>query len=338
MTAFESSPHLRQSSSFLRCYFAALFCLLVVQLLLPARLSAREFERSMQIQSFYAPAVERQLKYAVLLPSRYHNRNESFPVLYLLHGFSGSYRSWINYAKLPLGLANQLETIVVFVDAGNSCYVNWHSHHESKAQRWEDMVIQDLIPHVDTHYRTRAHRNARYIGGFSMGGFGAVMLALKHPKLFSFAFSSAGSLSFAQHIAKELRVGNVDWNQPERWLEPKTDVVDIPGFATQRERTPRGSVFVSLAQAKRHDPHHLLASLAAKDVPYLHLDVGIEDRLAPETRAFVAQLRSQGIAHSYLELPGAHKAPYWREAMVHTVEILRQHQLTSAKLEGLSDH
>jgi putative tributyrin esterase len=291
-------------------------------------ISAREFERSMQVQNFYSPAVERTLKYAVMLPSGYHNSQTAFPVLYLLHGHSGNYRSWINYAQLPLTVANQLNAVVVLVDGGNSFYVNWYAHQESKPQRWEDMVVQDLVAHVDQHYRTQSTRSGRYIGGLSMGGYGAVTLALRHPQMFSFAFSSAGALAFARHAADELQTGKPDWNQPELWSTEQKPPVDIKGFATQRERTPRGTVFSSEEQANAHDPIQLIKRLSSDQAPYLHFDVGTDDALADETRQLVDALRANRFAYSYTELPGTHELPYWRQAMLHTIVALQRHQLS----------
>lgn len=297
--------------------------------------AAGSFVQSMRVRQFYSPAVERNLKYAVLLPRAYHESSKRYPVLYLLHGHTGNYRSWITYAGLPINTPDKLAAIVVLVDGGNSFYTNWYGASGERPQRWEDMLVKDLIPHVDHQYRTQTQRSARFIGGLSMGGYGAISLALKNPSMFSFAFSSAGALSFAQHAEKELSTDTVDWNQPEQWSKDSRPPVDIEGFATQRERTPRGTVFLTKAQASSADPAQILAKLSPVDAPYIHLDVGTEDSLAPETRAFVKQLRTRGFAHSYLELAGAHEVPYWQNAFAHTVLILqrRQHEALAADTE-----
>ncbi len=284
------------------------------------------FVHSMQVQQFYSPAVARSLKFAVLLPRAYAESSKRYPVLYLLHGHTGNYRSWITYAKLPLNTPDKLAAIVVLVDGGNSFYTNWYGASGERPQRWGDMLVKDLIPHVDQQYRTQNQRSARFIGGLSMGGYGAISLALKHPSMFSFAFSSAGALSFAKHAEKELSTDKVDWNQPERWSKESRPLVDIEGFATQRQRTPRGTVFSTKAQASSADPAQILAKLSPVDAPYIHLDAGTEDSLASETRAFVEHLRAGGFAHSYLELAGAHEVPYWQNAFAHTLIVLQRHQ------------
>jgi putative tributyrin esterase len=303
---------------------ALLLC--AIALCISSRLLASEFVRSMQVQSFHSPAVERDLKYAVLLPAAYHQSPARFPVLYLLHGHTGNYRSWLNYAELPLDTPDKLGMMIVLVDGGNSFYTNWHGAKGKRAQRWGDMIVLDLIPHVDQHYRSQATRSGRYIGGLSMGGFGAIALALKHPKQFSFAFSSAGALSFAQHAQNELLGGKADWNQPELWSKQDRAPVDIVGFSSQRQRTPKGIVFATIKQAQASDPVYLLDTLKPGDAPYLHLDAGTEDALAPEARLLVEKLRAKGFAHSYLELPGAHEVPYWRDALAHTVLIIQKHR------------
>ncbi len=296
--------------------------------------SALEFVRSMQVQSFESFSVARTLKYAVMLPSSYEKSTARFPVLYLLHGHTGDYRSWISYAQLPLSTPDQICAIVVLVDGGNSFYTNWYGARGSRPQNWEDMIVKDLIPHVDQRFRTQAARNGRFIGGLSMGGYGATTIALKHPSLFSFAFSSAGALQFAQHAEKEIRLGKPDWNQPELWSNEERPGVDVKEFSTQQERTPRGSVFLTAAQAGSADPFRLLAMTTPAEAPFLHLDAGSADSLAPETIAFVQQLREKGFAYSYVELTGAHEVPYWRNAFAHTVLALQRMHKCNVPRDG----
>ena len=80
--------------------------------------------------------------------------------------------------------ARAYDLIVVMPDAGNSWYVNWAKSEDGQKNRWEDCLIKDLIGHVDATYRTVARREGRAINGLSMGGYGGLMLGLRHPDLF----------------------------------------------------------------------------------------------------------------------------------------------------------
>jgi len=240
-----------------------------------------------------------------------------------LHGHTGPYRSWVTYAGLPADTATSLGAIVVLADGGNGFYVNWHGAEGYKPNRWQDAIVHDLLPEVERRWRTRRERGARAIGGLSMGGYGAITIALRHPDVFGIAFSSAGALRFAERARQELESGGEDWNRPELWSKDENAAVPIAGFSTQRERTPRGRVFVDPAQTRQADPFVLVDAMTPARAPYLHLDCGLQDSLCPETRGFAARLRDRGIAHSYLELPGDHDAPYWTDAFAHTALILK---------------
>lgn len=270
-----------------------------------------------------APSVELRLRYIALFPDDYASSGRRYPVLYLLHGHTGNYRSWLDYAQLPPDAATRLDAIVVLVDGGNGFHVNWHGEEGPRPQRWEDALIRDLIPAVDKRWRTRSERSGRAIGGISMGGYGAITVVLRHPDTFIAAFSSAGALRFAERAREEIRSGKDDWNRPTLWSENENVPVLIRGFATQRERTPRGRVFVESGQTGAYDPFVLAQQIEPARAPHIHLDCGLQDSLLPETRAFAAALSAHRLRHSLIELPGDHDVPYWATAFEHTLLILK---------------
>lgn len=265
-----------------------------------------------------SPAVGRHLKYTVLLPDGYASGHDRYPVLYLLHGHTGHHGSWLTYAGLPTDTATRLGVIVILADGGNAFYTNWYGSTEALPQRWEDAIVDDLVSEVDRRWRTRPERGARAIGGLSMGGYGAVAIALRHPERFGFAFSSAGALRFPSRAREELASGTDDWNRPELWSNDDRPPVPIPGFATQRERTPRGRVFVSAAQADAADPLLLVDRIDPARAPFVHLDCGQQDTLLPETLMLAERLRQRGLRHALVLLPGDHDTPYWQEAFART--------------------
>lgn len=286
---------------------------------------ARSEHSGVREVSYKSPAVGRTLKYAVLLPESYEQGHRRYPVLYLLHGHTGNYLSWLTYAKLPADTATRLEALIVLADGGNGFYTNWHGAKGAEPNRWEDAIAEDLVGAVDARWRTSSGREHRAIGGLSMGGYGAVSIALRHSKRFSFAFSSAGALAFPSRAQEEIRAGTLDWNAPEQWSKDERPPADVSGFATQTQRTPRGTVFSTEAQARAVDPFVLAETMNVQAMPYIHLDCGLDDGLLPETLRLFEVLRRRGAAHSLTLLPGDHETPYWAQAFEHTLLVLRAH-------------
>lgn len=301
----------------------AIPCALLL-LLLAGRVDA-QLPPNAQVVEYPSPAVDLRMKYTVLLPEGYAHGERRYPVLYLLHGHTGNHTSWLTYAGLPADAATRLGAIVVLADGGNGFYTDWRGALGPRPQRWEDAIVEDLVAEVDRRWRTRPAREHRAIGGMSMGGYGAVAIALRHPDKFAFAFSSAGALRFAQRIAEELRSGQEDWNRPTLWSTDERPPVAIAGFSTQAERTPRGRVFTSVGQAEEADPFVLARRMPVERAPYLHLDYGLQDSLGPETEAFATVLKERGIPYSLVVLPGDHEAPYWTHAFEHALLVLRGH-------------
>lgn len=151
-----------------------------------------------KVVEYDCPSVGLRFKYAILLPDDYAATPKRYPVVFLLHGYMGNYASWITYARLPVTSATEHGFILVLPDGGNSFYVNWKGSEETRPQRWEDAIAKDLVRHVDSNYRTIPRRDARALGGLSMGGYGALVIGLRNPDVFGTVWSSAGALKAAQ--------------------------------------------------------------------------------------------------------------------------------------------
>jgi S-formylglutathione hydrolase FrmB len=134
-------------------------------------------------------------KIAVYLPPSYqHSSNTRYPVLYFLHGFADGYAMWTNgkpsiqsILDEAIGAGNVAEMIVVLPDVVGT-YIGTYYTNSSAAGNWEDFIVRDLVGHIDSRYRTLATPSRRGISGHSMGGYGAIKLAMKHPDLFSVAY------------------------------------------------------------------------------------------------------------------------------------------------------
>lgn len=273
--------------------------------------------------SFFTTFVNLELKYTTILPSDYYKSNKRYPTVFLLHGHTGNYTSWITYAKLPIELATLYNCIIILPDAGNSWYVNWTGQTDGKPHQWEDMLVKDLIHHVDKTYRTITSKRSRAIGGLSMGGFGALAVGLKNHHLFGFVFSSAGAINFCRDIKSEMAKDTLDWNSPELWSDDKK-IVDSKGFSNGNERTPKGLIFKTAADADLYDPFLLLEKIDSSLLPYIHIDCGNEDYHLKVALTFTNSIKNKTNKYSLLVMPGNHEVPYWEQAIRHSFSIINK--------------
>ena len=250
------------------------------------------------------------MTYTVALPAGYDSSGDKrYPVIYLLHGLTSNYLSWPALGA-PRAAAG-LDLILVMPDAGNSWYANWAESAEEQKNAWEDYMVRDLIGHVDSTYRTIAGREGRAINGLSMGGYGALMLGLRHPDLFCSIASHSGALSFARGAGERLRSGQATpprRNAPSEKADPR---IATEGFRSQAERTPKGKLFVKAEEADAYDPFKLVLSVPKEKLPFISLDCGTEDRLIGANLEFAKLLMENKIPFLFAESPGGHTGAYW---------------------------
>lgn len=161
-------------------------------LLVLAAAAADAFAQSLTARTvrFESAALGGQATFAILLPAGYDSSDKRYPVIYLLHGGTQNHtafpaRAWFGKEVTRRGV------IVVMPHVPQIAY----AMRGAAAPAFEALLANDLVGYVDTHYRTVPSREARAIGGLSMGGYGAVMTALKHPDLFVMAGAFSGAFS-----------------------------------------------------------------------------------------------------------------------------------------------
>ena len=136
--------------------------------------------------TFTTPALVGETKVRILLPSGYDPASDvRYPVLYLLHGGTGSYVDWTTQGDAE-SLSEPYPVIIVMPDgSGFGNYVDWWNFGAGGPPMWETYHIEQLLPWVDAHYNTIPTRDARAVAGLSMGGGGAGHYASRHPDLFT---------------------------------------------------------------------------------------------------------------------------------------------------------
>ena len=219
----------------------------------------------------------------LILPRDYATSARRYPVLYLLHGYTDHYPAWVSYTQLTQ-YARGYDQIIVMPEGDNSFYTNSASDPNLA---WEDFLILDLIPYVDSHYRTVASRSGRAIAGLSMGGYGAMKLGLKYPQMFSAVASLSGAVAAA------------------RWRQRPLDDAEfnklIDGVFGPADNPARAA----------NDPFELVKKVPADARPQIYLSIGSEDFLLEENREFVRLLTQLKIPYEYREIPGKHEWPVW---------------------------
>jgi S-formylglutathione hydrolase FrmB len=246
-------------------------------------------------ESLQSTALGRLLKYRVLLPEGYDRTAKRFPVLYLLHGLDGHYDDWSTRTEIA-ERARPLPLIVVMPEGGDS----WYTNAADDSGRFEDYIVNDLVHDVETKYRVIRARYGRAIAGLSMGGYGAVKMALKHPSI----FQAAGSLS-----------GAFDATDPPfaalfpSHTEEMGRIFGPPGSDTRRDN----DVFVRAEQA------------ATANAPAIYVDCGEADRFLASNRRLVEILQRRGFAYEYHETAGAHAWEYWNRRVTPLLDwVMRQ--------------
>jgi S-formylglutathione hydrolase FrmB len=258
---------------------------------------ARQYGKVHENQSFQSELLNKAVRYSVYLPPDYDHSRRRYPTVYLLHGLTGSHTDWIQFGEMAHTLDSGIATgqitpmIVVMPDAGNSWYVNRADGY----MPYRDMFLRELIPHIDTIYRTRSQKSARGIAGLSMGGYGALHIAMR----FSGHFAVCGALSAALHTDDELLSMDKD-----RYSFLYSDIF-AENTSTENRLNKDWRQFNPLVLAASTDKDSLTT------VKW-YIDCGDDDVLTTGNGQLHLILRNRNIPHEYRVHDGAHTWSYWR--------------------------
>ena len=151
--------------------------------------------------------------------------------------------------------------------------------------------------------------------------------------------STSGALSYARTAAATIEAGIPRTATPR---DPARDaqiaaadafiskIVDIPGFSTQDERTPKGVDFVTAEQALAYDPFSIIYNVPRSQMPHIYVDSGTEDGLISEARELAQLLMVNNVPFDYMQSRGRHNSEYWRRSIGHMMTI--QHEVMQRAL------
>jgi S-formylglutathione hydrolase FrmB len=240
----------------------------------------------------FSPAMNKKIKAVVFTPDNYSQAGE-YPVVYLLHGYSGNYADWSKQAAQNIGqIVDQNGLIVVCPDGG---YSSWYFDSPvDAAMKYETYVARELVSWVDKKYKTIRKPAARAITGLSMGGHGALYLAFKNQDI----FGAAGSMS-----------GGVDIRPfPNNW--------DLPKRLGSYPKAPQNW--------ESHTVINMLHLVTPNSLALI-IDCGTGDFFYQVNKNLHEKMMERNISHDFISRPGGHTWDYWNNAVKYQLLYFSNH-------------
>ncbi len=234
--------------------------------------------------------MKKEIPALVILPDDYEKSGKSYPVIYLLHGFGGNYQTWYHIKPNLPELATSNQVIFVLPDGATSWY--WDSPVNQNL-KYETYVAKELVDFIDSSYRTIKSPKGRAIAGLSMGGHGAMWLALRHKDVFGAAGAISGGV--------DIRPFPKNWDMAKNLGEYSSnkDVWDAHTVINQVDGLKNGELAI-------------------------YIDCGFSDFFYQVNLNLHNKLLQMKIDHDYLARPGAHNNAYWNNAIDYNILFFKK--------------
>jgi S-formylglutathione hydrolase FrmB len=266
-------------------YLKSLFSVSVIILTAVVILINSIFAAKVEERQIYSKAMNKDIPAIFIIPDSYYENTKAFPVVYLLHGFDGDYRNWVDLTSVE-ELPDFYDIIIVCPDGSRDSWY-FDSPIDPNSQ-YETHIAIEVVNFTDNNYRTVKSRNGRAIAGLSMGGHGAFFLAWRHNDVFGAVGSMSGGVDLRGSKNKyniSQKIGPFD-EYPGRW-----DSLTVINNASNIQK----------------------ATLA------IIMDCGVDDPFFEMNRAFHDSLLKAEVPNDYIERPGTHNWTYWNNAVKYQV-------------------
>jgi S-formylglutathione hydrolase FrmB len=281
-------------------------CLLLCFLLNASTTFAQQ-GKVIEEQTVKSKILKRTVKYTIYLPADYETANRTYPVVYLLHGYTDDNTGWLQfgevnrYADKAIADGTIPPMIIVMPNADSSWYINSYDGKE----KYEDFFIKEFIPHIEQAYRAKTDKRYRGVAGLSMGGYGTMIYAIKYPQL----FSAAAALSAA--------------------VFPDEDLIGMPDdnyervFGQLYGRGLKGKDRLSKAW-EANSVLGLIQSKTADDLDKVRywIDCGDDDGLSKGNSLMHIALMEKKVPHEFRVRDGAHNWTYWRTGITNALNFM----------------
>lgn len=250
----------------------------------------------------------KDVEYSIYLPSDYERSNRSYPVLYLLHGYTDDETGWTQFGEAHLIGDKLMQSgevapmIIVMPDAGVSWYIN---SYDGKSN-YEDFFIKEFIPHIEATYRARTTKQYRAVAGLSMGGYGTLIMATKHPEMF------AAAAPLSSGVFTDDEIINAQENTWKVVLGDLYGKKDLAGKSRLTEHYNKNSILKIIETGNAEE---------LKKVRY-YIDCGDKDFLIKGNMALHAVMIDKKIPHEFRVREGVHNWTYWRTALPEVMKFV----------------
>lgn len=237
-------------------------------------------------------AMQKDIRAVVIKPSTYDKSANRFPVVYLLHGYRGSFNNWIKRVPELTKLADDNQVLIVCPDGDTA---SWYFDSPlNQKMKYETYIGKEVPAYIDGRYKTIPHREARAITGLSMGGHGAMFIGYRHAQ----TFGGIGSMSGA---------------------------VDLEGL--KKSKLMYGILGDTISNEKYYEEFNVM-NLVKKypaDSVAIIIDCGVDDFLFESNQKLHQELLNLKTPHDYIERPGKHDWLYWANAVEYQLVFFRNY-------------
>ena len=289
---------------FLLLVFAFLFCFFISAIAL-CQQAGRVIEQSTAKSNI----LNRLVKYTIYLPFDYETSQRTYPVVYLLHGYTDDHTGWLQFGEINRYADKAIyegtipPMIIVMPNGDSSWFINSYDGKE----KYENFFINEFIPAIEKIYRIKAEKRYRGIAGLSMGGYGTLNDSFKYPAL----FAAAASLSAAvRNDSAIVKLSDIEWENTFGQLYGK----GLKGIA----RLTKAWYDNSLLKIVETKPASEL-----KTVRYW-IDCGDDDYLTIGNSLLHIGLVEKGIPHEFRVRQGTHNWTYWRTGIIDALQFIGQ--------------
>lgn len=248
--------------------------------------------------NFYSEQLKMAVRIQVIFPDLSNDVTpviEGVPrVLYLLHGLSGSCEEWTRFSKIEY-YAKKYNFIIIMPEVQRSFYCD-----TAYGCSYFSYVADELPAICSRWFRLDQRKENTFIAGESMGGYGAVKIALSRPDRYGAVASLSGVLDYPSLCGK---VRSGEWTD---FLPQELTGLHGPAGVPEKKDD-----LLELVRQTAKDPHR----------PRLIQLCGTEDFLYADNQTFRRTAEQAGYGHTYLEGPGDHEWPYWDKAIQHAFQF-----------------
>jgi len=302
MKAIDQQSILRGKRFFLFILFALLAC--------ASNGFGQTHGKILESLKFESKILKESVSYSIYLPSDYDQSKRAYPVVYLLHGYGDNETAWTRFGQIQHYADEAIAAgkIVPMIIVMPSAKLTWYMNDYQNKVRYEDMFFEELIPQMQKEYRIIPEKEFRGIAGLSMGGFGTMLYALKHPSY----FAACAPLSAAILTADTVR--SFDQKTFEEWF---------PNLYCGRVEKPEdrlGSHWHNnnILEIVKNKPDEQL-----NKVKY-YIDCGDDDYLISGNCDLHLMLKKKGVKHEFRVRDGEHNWTYWRSGITDALEFISQ--------------